>query len=81
LVGLSNINRPHYTSSGFQTRKKLLSRQYESNLISFDGVLFKGIGRELLYRKDIELQYRFCLLQMAVWIGVKKNDILKLDGF
>ena len=61
--------------------KKLdeLRQQYGANLEQFDGILFKESGRALLERKDINWQYGFRLLQLAVWLGIIKEyrNVLK----
>jgi hypothetical protein len=44
-----------------------LCLEYGWNLDEFDGVLFKGCGRDLLERTDLHWEYGFRLLQLAVW--------------
>ena len=50
-----------------------LAARYGTNLDRFDGVLFRGKGRDILGRKDIYWQNGFRLLQLAVWLETVKE--------
>lgn len=55
------------------TRSSLLEHlrnQYETNLDEFDGVIFEGRGRDLLYSRNIPCMDGFRVLQLAVWRGI-----------
>lgn len=55
------------------TKLRELIHEYGVNLDQFDGILFKENGRFLLERKDINWQYGFRLIQLAVWLGIIKE--------
>lgn len=55
------------------TRSSLLEHlrnQYETNLDEFDGVIFEGRSRDLLYSRNIPCKDGFRVLQLAVWRGI-----------
>lgn len=47
-----------------------LRNQYATNLDEFDGVIFEGRGRDLLYSRNISCIDGFRVLQLAVWRGI-----------
>ncbi|MDO8302289.1 MAG: asparagine synthase-related protein [Sedimentisphaerales bacterium] len=57
-----------------------LAARYGANLDRFDGVLFKGKGREIVRRKDIYWQNGFRLLQLAVWLDTAKGFRSKFES-
>jgi hypothetical protein len=62
------------------TKLDELREQYGSNLDQLDGVLFKQSGLALLQSKDTAWQCGFCLVQLAVWLGVIKEYRTALAG-
>jgi hypothetical protein len=53
-----------------------LIEEYGSNLDEFNGVLFAGRSQDLLQNKNLYWRAGFRLLQMAIWLGVRKNYTL-----
>lgn len=57
-----------------------LRREYGPHLDDLDGVLFKDSGRALLNDKDLFWEHGFRLLQLAVWLGVRKTYGRDING-
>lgn len=51
----------------------MLRRQYGPNLSCLDGVLFEGNGQALLEDTNLSWEHGFRLLQLAVWLGLRKE--------
>jgi Asparagine synthase len=76
---LEKLGRKHkcqeswYDYQGEWNRSSLLEHlrnQYAANLDEFDGVIFKGRGRDLLYNRNIPCIDSYRILQLAVWRGI-----------
>ena len=50
-----------------------LIQEYGPNLEAFDGVLFKGRGRDLLTCRDLSWEYRCRLLQLGIWRSLYRD--------
>lgn len=51
----------------------LLRREYGPHLNCLDGVLFRGSGQALLEDENLSWEHGFRLLQLAVWVGQRKE--------
>ncbi len=61
-------------------RLESLRREYGAHLDDLDGVLFRDSGRALLHDRDLFWEHGFRILQLAMWLGLRKEHRLGMTG-